>query len=185
MNCRLTIFAAVLLLCFAAGVSGQTRCQGGLASATARFDQATVKYGAAFGNLLRLRAANRFDRGGSSAARIAQALATGDDPYTIENGYEPSTALLFYAYEGSNLDIWLITEAGVQAYCRRPLPARQLTKAIDRLRNALGVGAAQRSRTARLLVQAGASVPAPPKLPLGPTIATLSGILIPRRWRLN
>lgn len=179
MKYVLIIAAALLLFCLRTDALGQTRCQGELASATTRFDQATAKYRDAFRDLLRARALGRLAVGDSSAARIAQALATGDDPHSVESGYAPGTAVLFYAYEDSNFSAWLLTGAGVVAYCRRAIPPVRLTNAIDRLRNALGFSAAQRSRTPRLLIQGGASVPPPRKIPLAPAVRTLSDLLLP------
>jgi hypothetical protein len=87
----------------------------------------------------------------------------------LRNNFPMGTALLFYAYKGQSLQIWLVNQTGLQAYTSDFIPQQKLEAAIYDLRIALGVDSLQASRAPTLLKDS----PAPPR-PVEPARAKLS-----------
>lgn len=69
----------------------------------------------------------------------------------LRNNYPAGTGLIFYAYKGEALQIWLVNQAGLKAYSSALLPQQKLESAIYDLRAALGVDSLQASRAPALL----------------------------------
>jgi CHAT domain-containing protein len=101
----------------------------------------------------------------------------------LRNNFPQGTALIFYAYKGETLQIWLVNQTGLQAYASDFIPQQKLESAIYDLRIALGVDSLQASRAPALLND----VPAPPrtieparaKLSAEQAIAQVTTILLP------
>lgn len=79
--------------------------------------------------------------GNSSLYELAAAL---------RNNFPAGTALIFYAYKGEWLQIWLVNQSGLQAYSGELVPQQKLESAIYDLRIALGVDSLQANRAPAL-----------------------------------
>jgi len=101
----------------------------------------------------------------------------------LRNNFPMGTALIFYAYKGESLQIWLIDQTGLKAYSSDFIPQRKLESAIYELRRALGVDSLQASRAPALLrdlIQRPPPVePAGAKLSSEQAIAQVTSMLLP------
>lgn len=137
-------------------------------NAAAEFEDAVSQYTVRYSNLLQARGVASNEQTARSRAAPGQVLREISETYLLRGApplseyvrtssltditralrekFKPGTALLFYAYKGDELQIWLISQSGLQAFHSRPLPQGKLEAAIYDLRTALGVDSLQQAR---------------------------------------
>jgi CHAT domain-containing protein len=188
-----------LLYVLAAHTLTQAQIPGG---AEGEFEQAVSQYTVSYQNLLRSRgvsSADRqrrrrvpeeetqreisesfYERGAPPLSEYVNSSSLSDVTGALRNNFPPRTALLFYAYRESRLQIWLVDQSGLQSYSVSRVPRQKLETAIYGLRNALGVDSLQLKRSPQLLRD---SKLAPQtqrlKIPLRRAIARVTAMLLP------
>lgn len=94
--------------------------------------------------------------------------------------FPKGTALLFYAYQGESLQIWLIGQDGLQAYSSRQVTTQKLESVIYDLRASLGVDSLQSSRAPSLRNPKGPPPDVRLKIPTERAIAEVTDVLLPQ-----
>lgn len=95
------------------------------------------------------------------------------------NDFPQQTAILFFSYKADTLRVWLIDEAGIQAYHESDVSRAKLSAAIADLRTSLGVDSRRSKRVPRLLVMEEEAPENAAKLPLKLSVNNLTSILLP------
>jgi CHAT domain-containing protein len=171
------------------------------AGAQSEFEQAVSQYTVSYQNLMRSRgiaSADRqrrrrvpeeetqreisesfYERGAPPLSEYVNSSSLADITTALRNNFPARTALVFYAYKESRLQIWLIDQSGLRAYSVQRVPRERLEAAIYGLRNALGVDSLQLKRSPQLRD----SKPAPQaqklKIPVRRAIARVTAMLLP------
>ncbi|MCA1557472.1 MAG: CHAT domain-containing protein, partial [Acidobacteria bacterium] len=164
------------------------------------FESAVNQYTVKYRELLKARAVTRIDveeeRGQAVAAvensesillkgaaplsvKYARNSALNDFRQALENRYAPGTALIFYAYQGDSLQIWLIGQNGFQAYSSRAVSAQNLESAIRTLRHSMGVDSLQAARAPSRVDETQPAVDVRLNLSMDEAIARVTDILLP------
>ena len=93
---------------------------------------------------------NFFLRGAPPLAESVKSPSLAGVTKALREKFPAGTALVFYAYQGETLQVWLITQAGLGAFSSALVPQQKLEAAIYDLRSALGVNALQTGRAPEL-----------------------------------
>lgn len=160
-------------------VTDRSRAQS-LDPATAAFNRATANYQRELRSMGSRRGGVQMTVRDLSIQDLSRVLATRTkDLDDFEAGYLPKTGLLFYAHRQGMLEIWLLTDRGIQAYTSQSITEPQLATAIGNLRAALKVEAIQFTRAPH---RRGTPPPkiAQPLIPLDRAIQELTAILLPK-----
>ena len=133
---------------FLAGWATATLAQLPVAQAPAdeaaeRFDQAAAKHKRELKKLLGWRGAP------PPALQLPYASLESTTIALWEGRYPEQTAVLFYAYDGVDLEVWLVDELGIRAYDRQTRSQQQINQAIASLRASLNVASLQQARIPR------------------------------------
>ncbi len=92
----------------------------------------------------------------------------------------PKTAVVFYSYTQNSLEIWRVSERGIEGYSKQNISAEQITEGVISLRNSMALTALRRSRLPRLNAEQETSSVAVTPSPLRESaIANLTQILLP------
>ncbi len=118
-------------------------------------------------------------RGAPPLSEYVRSSSLTDITAALKHGFPAGTALLFYAYRGEALQIWLVDGTGLRAFSSAAVPRQKLETAIYDLRNALGVDSLQSSRAPSSPDIGVAPRALGPKQPLAQAIADVTGILLP------
>jgi hypothetical protein len=86
------------------------------------------------------------ERGAPPLSEYVRSSTLSDITAALRNRFQPGTALLFYAYKNETLQIWLVSQEGLQAYSSRELSRQKLEEVIHTLRSAIGVDSLQKGR---------------------------------------
>ncbi len=89
-------------------------------------------------------------RGAPPLAEFVTSPSLNGVTNALRESYPANTALIFYAYSGETLQVWLITQAGLSAFSSAIVPQQKLEAAIYDLRSALGVNSLQTGRAPEL-----------------------------------
>jgi hypothetical protein len=170
--------------------------------AEAEFERAVGQYTVNYQNLMSARNVSRPELAAKRKVRSAEVLREISETYfmrgapplteyvgspslsditkALRENFSERTALLFYAYKGEALQIWLINQTGLQAFHARDVPQPRLESAIYDLRSALGVDSLQSARAPSLLIM----VPPPAfdvrlKIPEEQAIREVTELLLP------
>lgn len=104
------------------------------------FNQAAAKHKRELTDLWNSRGPNPRRLRDASSESIARVLSIrSNHPYAYGATYEGNTSVLFYSYEKGFLQVWLVSERGIQAYHKQKISEQQINNAIANLRNSFGV----------------------------------------------
>lgn len=119
-------------------------------------------------------------RGAPPLSEYVRSSSLSDMTAALRNNFPNGTALIFYAYKGESLQIWLVSQSGLQAYSSREVTRRKLESVIYDLRHSLGVDSLQAARAPALR---NPTRPAAPdvrlKIPVDRAIAEATALLLP------
>jgi CHAT domain len=118
-------------------------------------------------------------RGAPPLTEYVRSSSLADITAALRHGFAAGTALVFYAYRGDELQIWLLDQAGLRAFTSARVPRQRLEASIYDLRNALGVDSLQSNRAPTSLDIGLTPRAAGPKPPLAQAIADVTSILLP------
>ncbi len=114
------------------------------------FDMAAAKHKQELENLWITREALPLielpDVSSRSIAEVLAVRAEENQEWHGESTYPNKTSVLFYSYDEGNLQAWLVSVLGIQAYHKQSVSKQQISEYITSLRNSLNVDSLQRSR---------------------------------------
>ena len=113
------------------------------------------------------------------SVKYARNSSLNDLTQALEKRYAPGTALIFYAYQGESLQIWLIGQNGLRAYSSRTVTVQNLELAIRSLRASMGVGSLQAARAPVPLDEVKPAADVRLSITTDEAIALVTGILLP------
>lgn len=190
---------SIRLLCVLAACSlTPAQIPGG---AESEFEQAVDQYAVKYQNLLRSRGISSadtgrrrrvpeaetqreisesfYERGAPPLSEYVFSSSLSDVTMALRNNFQTGTALVFYAYKESRLQIWLIDQSGLRAYHVSKVPREKLEAAIYGLRNALGVDSLQRKRSPQLRDSIRTAQAQRLRIPVRRAIAGVTAMLLP------
>ena len=118
-------------------------------------------------------------RGAPPLSEYVSSTSLSDITRALRDKFPARTALIFYAYKGETLQIWLIGQEGLKAYSSQPAPQQKLESVIYALRNSLGVDSLQAARAPSLLSASPAPADVRLKTPLDAAIREVTEVLLP------
>lgn len=119
------------------------------------------------------------ERGAPPLSEFVHSSSLDDIATALRDDFQPGTALIFYAYQGSRLQVWLINQSGLKAYSSAWVPRERLESAIYGLRNSLGVDSLQLKRSPQLRDPTAVRKTSKLRLPIRRAIARATALLLP------
>jgi CHAT domain-containing protein len=118
-------------------------------------------------------------RGAPPLSEYVRSSSLPDITQSLRNNFPPGTALVFYAYKDESLQIWLISQSGLQAYSSRKLAQQKLESVIYDLRASLGVDSLQTGRAPSLRNSGPPPADVRLKMPAERAIMEVTDVLLP------
>jgi CHAT domain-containing protein len=118
-------------------------------------------------------------RGAPPLSEYVRSSSLTDIAGALRSNFTPGTALVFYAYKGETLQIWLISQAGLEAYDSQELKQQKLESVIYDLRSSLGVDSLQTARAPALRNAAPPVTDVRLKAPAERAISEATSMLLP------